>query len=347
MAKKLQKITMLIGFLLPTYIFSASNLTVTTGTGISAADTALTDEINKQFQVPSMATFLGQMANAQHITNKGQGVSYASDHSLFVVGGSLGAGLNTTSGFSFSSSGGLPPLGIGVQGSIMAGVSLARFPLPAIGPIDLKKFTVFVNYFGYSNDSLVDSLTIKTSTFGMHFQYKFIDGKNIGGIGLLNWGGVAFTTGFDVSSNTMTYKVGQKITANSSGVTYTWTPNSASNLQLETSAFTIPLEVSTSIRTLYVLSFFGGMGVDVNFGKSAISANMTGPVTNSATANVGSGTLTISEDKGPSFGALRFFVGPQLNLVPLKNTNLLSLYAQANYSTGGNYGLHAGVRIAW
>jgi len=323
-----------------------AGLSVNTGFG-TTADAALQAEIDKQFQVPSMGTFLGQMSNAQAITNKGQGVSYASDHSLFVVGGGLGAGLNTTSGFSFSSSGGLPPIGIGVQGSIMAGLSLSKFPLPAIGPVDLKKITVFVNFFSYSNDSLVDSLTIKTNTFGIHFQYKFMEGKNIGGLGVLNWGGLAFTTGFDVSSNAMTYKVGQKISASSSGVTYTWTPASSSSLTLDASSFSIPLEVSTSIRLLYALSFFAGTGIDLNFGKSTVSANMTGPVTNSFNATQGSATLTLGEETGPSFGALRFFFGPQINIVPLKNTNLLSIYAQGNVSTGGNYGAHAGIRIAW
>lgn len=346
MIKKLFTFVMLTTFI-PTLVYSTSSLTVTTGFG-STADAALQDEINKQFQVPSMTSFLTSMANAQSITNKGQGVSYATDHSLFVVGGNIGAGLNTTSGFSFSSSGGLPPIGLGVQGSIMAGLSLSKFPLPTIGPIDLKKFTVFVNFFSYSNDSLVDSLTIKTSNFGMHLQYKLIDGKNIGGIGILNWGGVALTTGFDTGSNTMTYKVGQSISATSSGVTYKWTPSAASALELQNSSFSIPLEASTSIRVLYILSLFAGAGVDLNFGgKSTITANLTGPVTNSINATQGSATLAITENQGPNFGALRFFAGPQINLVPLKNTNVLSIYAQGNYSTGGNYGVHAGLRIAW
>jgi hypothetical protein len=332
--------------LAPTYIFATSSLSVTTGLG-SSADTALQDEINKQFQVPNMTDFLKSMSNAQSIANKGQGVSYATDHSLFVLGVNAGAGLNTTSGFTFNSTGGLPAIGLGAQGSIVLGVSLSKLPVPAFGPIDLKRLKVFANFFTYTNDSLVDSLTIKMNTFGLHLQYLVIDGKNIGGLGLLNWGGVAFTTGFDTSSNTMTYKVGQKITATSSGTTFTWTPNSSSALMLDANSFTIPLEVSTSIRLAYILSLFGGVGVDLNFGKSTVSANMTGPITNSTNATTGSATLAIAEEKGPTFGDVRFFLGPQINLVPLKNTNLLSLYAQGNISTGGNYGAHLGLRIAW
>jgi len=334
--------------LLPTYIYSTSSLVINTGN--STADAALKAEIDKQFQIPSMTDFLKSMANAQSITNKGQGVSYATDHSLFVVGANAGLGLNTTSGFDFKSSGGLPPIGLGAQGSIMAGLSLSKFPMPKLGPIDLKKLTVFVNFFTYSNDSLVDSLTLKMNTFGLHAQYKVIDGKNIGGIGILNWGGLAFTTGFDTSSNTMTYKVGQSISATSSGVTYTWKPNASSQLELQNTSFSIPLEVSTSVRVLYILSLFAGAGVDLNFGgKSTISANLSGPVTDSLNAlpATASASLTVADNQGANFGALRFFAGPQLNLVPLKNTNLLSIYLQGNYSTGGNYGAHAGLRIAW
>lgn len=344
MVKNLIKALLLTAFI-PTLAYSTSSLVVNTGN--ATVDAELQAEINKQFQVPNMTDFLKSMSNAQSVANKGQGVSYATEQSLFVVGGNIGAGLNTTSGFDFKSSGGLPPIGLGAQGSIMAGISLAKFPVPTIGPIDLKRLTLFVNFFSYSNDSLVDSLTIKMNTFGMHAQYKVIEGKNLGGIGILNWGGVAFTTGFDTSANTMTYKVGQKISATSSGVTYNWIPNAGSALTLDASAFTIPLEVSTSVRVLYILSLFGGAGVDLNFGKSSIAANLSGPVSTSTGIAAGSASLTISEDKGPSFGALRFFAGPQLNLVPLKNTNLLSLYAQGNYSTGGNYGVHAGLRIAW
>ncbi|HNN01511.1 MAG TPA: hypothetical protein PKG67_13700, partial [Turneriella sp.] len=251
--------------------------------------------------------------NAQSITNKGQGVSYATDHSLFVVGGGFGAGLSGDMASGFESKGGLPAIGVGAQGSVMAGVSLAKLPVPALGPIDLKRLTLFVNFFGISNDSLVSSLSIKANTFGMHAQYKVIEGKNIGGIGLLNWGGIAFTTGFNVSSNSLTYKVGQSISAESSGVKYTWTPNSASNLTLEANSFSIPFEISTSARVLYVLSVFAGAGIDLNFGKSTIAANLNGPVTNSFNSTTGSASLQISEEQGPSFGQMRFFAGPQLN----------------------------------
>lgn len=329
----------------PTYVYSAYTLTVTGIAGTAKAD--MEAEINKRFQLNKLSDYMQQMSNAQTISHKGQGVSYATEHSLFVVGGSFGGGFNTTSGFDFDPKGGVPPIGVGIQASGMVGLSLSRFPLPQIGPIDLKKLTLFVNYFSYSNDSLFNGLGLKTNTFGIHAQYKLIDGKNIGGIGVLNWGGLLITSGLDVSNNTISYKGNQGVGINSGGQTYTWVSASTSTLSIESSSFSIPIEVSTNVRLLYVLSFFVGTGFDVNFGNSKMAANITGPITDVLGATVGNATLVASDEKGPSFGTWRFFAGPQLNLVPLKNTNLLSIYAQGNYSIGGNYGAHAGIRIAW
>jgi len=348
------KLALPLIFIVPSIVYAGPvTVTVTDPTLIAAgAGQYLTDKINSSFQIPAMGNFLTSMSNAQSLANKGQGVSYATEQSLFVVGINGGVGINNTgsSGFDFKGNGGLPGIGVGIQASGMVGISLSKLPLPSLGPIDLKRFTVFVNFFSYSNDSAIDSLTAKTNTFGLHLQYKLIDGKNLGGIGILNWGGVALTTGFDVSSNNLNYKIGQTISTPVSGSTVTWTPNAASSLSLDSSVFTIPIEISTSVRVLYVLSLFGGVGVDINSGKTSIGANMDGIISSTGTvtnANAGNAQLNINESSRPSVGQARFFIGPQLNLVPLKNTNVLSLYAQLNIATGGNYGAHAGVRIAW
>lgn len=316
------------------------------GTWPAGAKEQIEAEINKLFQVPNMGGFLESMSNAQSLSNKGQGVAYASEQSLFVVGGGFGVGLNAPNGLDTKfNTDGLPSIGLGAQGSIMVGVSLAKLPVPALGPIDLKRLTVFVNYFGISNDSIVDSMTIKANTFGVHVQYKLMQGFNLAGLGILNWGGLAVTTGFDVSSNSLTYKVGKSIDAGD----IKWTPNTGSNLSLDSSAFTIPIEISTSVRLAYILSLFGGVGVDLNFGKTSISSNLSGPVTGNYEGNFVSGaaSLTGSEEKGPTFGDMRFFIGPQINIVPLRTTNVVSLYAQFNVATSGNYGFHTGLRIAW
>ncbi len=347
--KKIKYALLTALFLSTSSAFAKIEFNIDTGGGNPGADAALISEVNKQFQLIDMTGFLQSMSNAQSMTNKGQGVSYASEQSLFVVGGGAGLGLNAPSGLTtnFDTKGGLPPIGVGLQGSLMVGVSLAKLPVPALGPIDLKRLTVFVNYFGLSNDSLVDSVTMKTSTFGLHFQYKLLQGFNLGGIGLLNWGGLALTTGFDVSSNSLSYKVGQKLETSYGGETLSWTPSAGSNLTLDASAFTIPIEVSTSVRLAYIFSLFAGVGVDINSGKSSISANLTGPVTNTSATINGTASLTGSEEKGPTVGGARFFVGPQFNIVPLKNTNVVSIFAQFNVATSGNYGFHTGLRIAW
>jgi hypothetical protein len=355
-SKKFQKSLFLVLWLLPWAVWAGPvTVNVTNGTLQSwGADKELENKINSEFKVPDMSNFLKAMSNAQAIANKGQGVSYATEHSLFVLGGSAGLGASGSLSDATKSSGGLPQVGMGVVASGMVGFSFAQMPVPQLGFIDLKRLTLFANYFSYSNDSLVDSLTIKTSSFGLHLQYKLVEGKRLP-LGLFSWGGLALTTGFESSNNTLNYKIGTSISTDvsvsGSNHQLTWTPDASSALSLESSAFTIPIEISTSVRLLYVLSLFGGLGVDINTGKTSIKANMTGTISSSGpfvnNSNVGNAALNITEEQGPNVGQLRFFVGPQLNLVPLKNTNLLSVYAQFNASTGGNYGAHAGARIAW
>jgi len=343
-----KKILLLMGLAILSGQQVRAAIVLNVNTGNATADSLLNAEINKLFQVPDMTNFLTAMANAQAITNKGQGVSYATEHSLFVIGGGSGVGFSGgLSGYKVSS--GLPAIGIGVQGSVMAGLSLSKLPVPTLGPIDLKRLTIFVNYFGISDDSLVQSLTIKANAFGLHLQYKLVDNRNLGGIGILNWGGLLFTTGIESSTNSLSYKVTQGVTVNSGGQTFNWTPSATSALTLEANSFSIPFELSTSVRVLYVVSVFAGLGVDLNFGRTTIDSTLNGPVTGYPVPLSGSAaaSLTGSEEQKPTFGHLRFFAGPQFNLVPLKNTNLLSIYLQGNFSTGGNYGVHAGARIAW
>jgi hypothetical protein len=111
----------------------------------------------------------------------------------------------------------------------------------------------------------------------------------------------------------------------------------------------IPLEASTSVRLLYILSLIGGAGVDFMFSSSALAASVTGPVSATAsgiTSTVGSATVTGSESgKGNTVG-LRGFAGVAINLVPLKSTNLLSLIVLANAGTAG-YGVKVGVQGGW
>lgn len=192
-----------------TNLFAGINSTVSiTGVASSTDVSGITSEINNQYQSSAQSQvvdFLNAMAAAQAMVNAGMGQDYSSNKSLFVIGGGANLGFNPGNNSlsnlkeALDNAKGLPALGLGAQIGGFVGISLGAFPVPTLGPIDLKRMTVFINYSGYNLDQ-VKPYTIKTSSFGIHAQYNAIQPVSKA-FGILNWGGLNFGTGFDVSNN--------------------------------------------------------------------------------------------------------------------------------------------------
>lgn len=313
----------------------------------------LQNSINSQYQTSSQSTlqdYLGAAANAQSMSNKGLGVDYTSNRSLFVVGAGAGVGANlggkslTDFANALKGNQGLPQVGLATQANGMVGLSLAKFAVPKIGPVDLKKLTLFVNFLGLSIDQ-IKPYTMKTSAFGLHAQYRVIEAKSFG-FGTLNWMGLDLGTGVDFSSNTI--GMSQSFPGITSG-NLTWNPTGT--MSLTSNSFSIPVEVSTGIRLLYILTLFGGVGADFQYSVARINASMTGAIDANVSGtgtvnNVGTATLNFNESKNGNIVGVRTFIGTAVNIVPLKNTNVVSVFAMANIGTAG-YGFNLGARMAW
>lgn len=365
--------------ILPRAIFSATQtlsgngITLTyndanCGGGVSASDC---NNIMQQafqraqgdFQLNGLKDYLKYMSSAQSVTTKGHGVDYTTNPSLFVVGVSGGAGVDlggrtfTEAKDSLNSSGSIPKVGYAYQFSVMAGLNLAALKgLPELGPIDLKRLTIFGHGGGFDFSSVVgrDGLTLKSAQFGFHGKYKLILPKSIS-FGLLNWGGLDFVSGFTYASNSLKYQ--SSFDPQSTGVGTVSDPKinitPAGSIGLSNTAIAIPFEIATSVRLLYILSLFGGVGIDLNFGRSTIdmavgSTSITSTVGGTTTTlSDASLKITASESSGGRFGDARFFGGTAINLVPLKSTNMLSLIVQGNVTVSGNYGVMLGVRAGW
>lgn len=339
----------------------------TCGAGVSQADcnslmqSAFNSNTN-QFQLNGLKDYLKYMSSAQAMSTKGQGVDYTTNPSVFVFGATIGAAVDiggqtlAAARESLTKSGSIPAVGGAYQFSVMGGVNLGVFKmLPAFGPIDLKKLSVYVHGGGFNFSDIIkqDGVTAKSSQFGFHAKYKIIDPKSLG-FGLLNWGGLDFLTGLTFASNSLTYQ--KSFDEQSTGSGTVTDPQikikPAGTIGITNNAIAVPFEVSTSVRLLYILSLFGGAGIDLNFGKTTVdmavsSSSITstvGGVTNTVSGNL---RISAAESSAGRFGDVRFFTGFALNLVPLKNTNVLSLVGQANISTGGGYGVIVGVRAGW
>lgn len=337
------------------------------GASASVCNTAMQTAFNKvsdNFQLGNLPNYLKSMSSAQSISTKGQGVDYTTNPSLFVVGGTMAAGVDIgDSTFkeawnSLSKSGGLSASGYAVQFSLMAGIHLGafKFASPILGVVDLNRLTIYAHAASYDFSSLLkqDGLSVKSSQFGFHTKYKLIEPKSIG-LGSLNWGGLDFVTGLTVASNTAGYqKTFDQISSGDGSLSNPLirvTPSGTINVK--NNAVTVPFEIATSVRMLYFLSLFGGAGVDLNFGKSSLDVALTAGSTSftvqaaGAPVNAGNITASASESANGRFGDLRFFTGLAFNLVPLKNTNVISIIVQGNISTGGSVGANVGVRAGW
>lgn len=337
------------------------------GGGVTAANCnalmqkAFDSNVN-QFQLNGLKDYLKYMSSAQSMATKGHGVDYTTNPHAVVFGASVGAALDignmtlSEAQDALKKSGSFSAIGAGYQFAVMGGLNLGVFKrLPAFGPIDIKRMTVYVHGGGFNFTDLIkqDGLTAKSSQFGFHAKYKIIEPKSLG-FGTLNWGGLDFVTGMTVASNTVTYQ--KAFDEQSTGSGTITDPQikikPAGSVTINNGAVAVPFEIATSIRLLYVLSLFGGAGIDLNFGKTSVDMAVSSTSITSVVAGVpntvnGSLKINASDSSNGRFSDLRFFVGTAVNLIPLKNTNVLSLYAQANISTGGGYGIVAGVRAGW
>lgn len=316
---------------------------------------------SNQFQLPSLKDYLKYMSSSQAMATKGQGVDYTTNPSIFVVGASLGVGVDIGSQTlssvqeSMKKSGSIPSFGFGYQVAAMVGFNLGFLKtLPSLGPIDLKRLSLYTSFGGYNFSDVIkqDGVTVKSFQLGFHAKYKVIEHKTLA-FGVLNWTGLDFVTGFTVASNTLGYAKNFDTQTTGSGTVsdprISGTPSGT--VTVNNRAFAVPFELVTGVRLLYILSLYGGAGIDLNFGTTdidiAISSNLTSTVTGAGTYNAGTLRIAANDKAAGRFGDLRFIVGGAINLVPLKSTNVLSLVAQGNISVGGGYGIMLGVRAGW
>jgi hypothetical protein len=327
--------------------------------------TDLETQVNQSLPDASQSTYLKGMSNSNVIAVKGLGVDYASSPDIFVVG--VGAGVGADIGnnkISDVTSGKVDAnqiTGIAAQPSIMVGVNLKNFPLPKLGFFDLKKLTVFGNFFSMKDiDKKINDGRFrgKLSNFGLHASYLVYEGMNIPW--LFRWGGITLTSGFDMAnfdvSYTKSFSQTQTKTATvTSPVPATATLNASFIGQAQAGAkisiVTVPIEVSTNVQLMHLFGLYGGLGMDLNFGSAKSIADLggninvtdsTGTVADNATPITATAALNLGDKGSPSSIDARWFLGTQLNVT------LLKVYAQLNHGIGqSTWGANLGVRIAY
>jgi hypothetical protein len=319
----------------------------------------LEDGVNKSLPAADPTSFLKSTANATAISTKGLTTDYATAFDIFVLGAGLGVGADL-GGNSLSdlTSGNLDynklP-GFSANMSFLLGFNPGVVLKSKIGPIDPDRLRVFMNFF--STNRTFNIVSVKLNSFGIHASYLLFEGV---GTKLLGWEGLKIHTGYDHAgvglSATQTLTQSQDTTISTvpglppAKLTAAFT--GPVTVGANASISTIPIEASTSVRLLYVLSLYGGLGTDLNFGSSTGIGTLTGNLTATdststlADANEpigGKASLTLGGQKAkPSAFSMRGFGGVQLNM------GVLNLFVQANKAfTNDALGVSLGAKAYW
>jgi hypothetical protein len=314
---------------------------------------ALENEVNANLPDADTGTYLKGIANASVLSGAGIGVDYAAPFKVALLGFNFGLGADLGSVPLSDLLNGNADLsrvgGIAGQGSVLLGISLAPYLSGKSALFDPARLKIFAGFFKKSISR--ETADLAFTAFSLHGQYKIITG-GMKGAGLAKWGGLDVTTG--LRSSAMRVEINQSVTEGvTQSSTYPGNPSITStfvgnvNAGADTNIYTIPIDVSTSARLLYVLGFFAGLGMDMSFGSANSIANLTGPITTTDSANslgviTGQAALDLGENTGPTLSNVRYFAGAQIEM------GVLAISLQFNQSlTNSTLGANLGVKAFW
>lgn len=304
--------------------------------------------VNENLPDADQSDYLEGMANSFTMANKGTGASYGSNFTFGVIGGGLGIGADLGGDSLFDLISGDTDAknvkGFGAQAGVMIGVNLGLFPWSNLGPIEFDRMKAYLQFISFSPPK-TDDVELDISHFSLHLQYKLFEGEDILA-GSVKWNGVDVTSGLEIS--TLKFSISQQITESYSDSGATASFSGLVNVSADVDITSIPIEVSTSARFLYIFTGIFGLAGDFAFGSSASSAGIPpGDANISATdgSNVnstGTATLDLGSEGSPDAFSMRTFFGLQLN-VPV-----VSIYAMLQKSiTQDTWGANLGVRLGW
>ena len=298
--------------------------------GMTTADLVnqLSTQVNQLFQVANVNSFLKDFQNAQSFSTKGLGVDYASEATLAEVGATLSFASNVDKAYKPSGSYTDPPIkGGGANFSLMGGVGG--------GLVGFDPLMVFGNWF--KGSASLGQLSGSYHNWGLHGQIRLLGpSRKMSAVKMLvRWGGIAITSGADYShlslsqTNQITSNVypvpGAPVSVSSSGpLTFT----------VDQTTWSVPLEVTTSLRLLSLVTVYGGLGFDWQLGggsnlKIGMNATMSGKYLGASYANLGTATINASGNVKPSAAQVREIVGLQLGIL-----DMIRFFVQVNMTAG-------------
>ena len=312
------------------------------------------NEINKDMPSAPPQRMMEGMANASVLAGKGIGADYASGMEVFLIGAGVGAGAdlakdkNTDSDLS----------GIGVAPGVVIGTNLRFLDTARILGMDTNRLNLYLNFMTYKHDQKLNdkpgeesNANIDTTSLGFRLRYDWIQGSKSK---LFGWGGVKFHFGYEYNKSNIGFrsKINESISETSSnGEIINGSLVASPEASIASTVHSIPLELSTDIRLLYILSLYGGIGADYSWGQAKGDGAINGgdtPIGCSGGVCGGGTSVTVRPEANiDATGKVnpfmfRGFAGVQVNLP------FIRIYVQGNKPIGNDLvGVNAGVRFVY
>lgn len=189
----------------------------------------------------------------------------------------------------------------------------------------------------------IDEIKIDPMLIGIGINYALVKEKSAP-IGIVKWRGLSIGTGilYNRSELDLKVKLDKQQQTEAGGLAIVEVDPSL-RFNFVTTTYTIPLDIVTSVRLLWVFNFALGAGVDFNYGKSRLDLSADGTVTvKSLVAIAAPGYVQVVQPRqsnDPSVIRFRAMAGVGLNLGPVKIDVPVIYYPP----TGLAVGLTAGV----
>lgn len=310
------------------------------------------DDVNEKIPNGSTSRIMKGMGNTSVVSGKGVSSDYSSHMEKYLIGASIGTGLDldrptgTESDYS----------GVGLASAVVVGANLNNMGVNRFAGLDGKKVNAYVHYMQYGRaESLVpfigmdSEVGVNIKTMGFRMSYDWIGSKEHRHY---SWGGVKLHWGYQYNESEFNFEHDLDVTFNvaeEQNIQGQVTGRPKYRVNVVTNS--IPLEISSDITFFKILTFFGGAGMDLNYGQAKGHAKSNGDVsplvcTDSGAACGGGSIIQVQVQASADAQAwvdpvtFRGFLGTQINLP------YVQLYGIAEKPIGNEIlGLAVGVRF--
>jgi hypothetical protein len=265
--------------------------------GFSVPDFIATSEarIDELYRVSRIDELLRAFANTAAFAQRGLGVDYDVDAGdVFIGVGAAGVHGDVAIGTTNQLLGGSI-----VNFSLLVGANLSRWQAP--------RWTAFAN--GFYETTTIHGLEGHLLTLGAHAQYQLVQPTQPS---RARWTGVAATTGLEYAKWTVgtASSIESHFIAEGPNDRSSIHMSSTGTLDVDTTTFSVPLEVTTGVRLIDLFTLYTGGGAALTTGDSTISAQLDSLLTiNSDNIPVGTATITGSGESSPSALSLHAIAG--------------------------------------